>query len=451
MKPPWKLWELPLCPPVADYAGQMRKMKIKKDYKKTTLKNGLRIITIPQKETRAVTILVLVGTGSKYEAKEVSGISHFVEHMFFKGTEKRKTTKEVADFLDKFGGDFDAFTGEEYTGYYAKVDGIHFDKALEWVSDIFLNSKLPALEMERERGVIIEEIKMHEDNAMRHIYQVWSELLYGDQPSGWDLAGTRESVSKISRTDLMDYVHTQYVAKNTVICVAGNIDEKGAIEKVKKYFSKIRKTDFKRKPDTVELQNGPQLKLKYKNVEQANLALGVRSFDTFHPDRYALRLLAVILGGTMGSRLFTEVREKLGAAYYVGTYNEDDTDTGYFATFAGVDDTKLEKVITAILKEYGRVAREKVSAEELKKAKDFMKGKMVLGLESSDAKASFYANQELLKNKILAPEEIFELIDRVTAGDIQRVAKEIFKTDRLNLAMITKFKEEDKFKKLLKI
>jgi predicted Zn-dependent peptidase len=349
------------------------------------------------------------------------------------------------------GGEYDGFTGEEYTGYSAKIDAIHFDKALDWISDIFLNSKLSEVDIEKERGVIIEEIKMHQDNAMRHIHQVWSELLYGDQPAGWNLAGSKESVSKINRVDMLRYLNSQYVAKNTVICVAGNINEREVVKKVEKYFSKIKTNDSKKQLDITDFQDSPQIKLHYKDVEQSNLILGVRSYNAFHSDRYALRLLAIILGGTMGSRLSVEVREKMGAAYYVATHSEDDTNTGYFATFAGVDDTKLEKVITVILKEYKRVTKEKISAEELKKAKDYIKGRMVLGLESSDAKASFYANQELLKNNILSQEEIFEKIDKVTTKDIQRVAQDIFKTNKLNLAMITRFKEENNFKKLLKI
>lgn len=419
-------------------------------HKKTTLKNGLRIITVPQKETKAATVLVMVKTGSKYEERETSGISHFLEHMLFKGTKKRKEPKDVAEQLDKVGGDYNAFTGEEYTGYYAKVDMIHFDVALDWVSDIFLNSRIPAKEIEKERGVIIEEINMYKDNPMMYIDELWKTVLYGDQPAGWDVAGTKETVSKIKREDILNYIGSQYVAKNTVVCLAGNIKEKETVEKVKKYFNKIKRGDAKGKPKVVENQIDPQALVHYKKINQGNIALGVRGVSAFHPDKYVFDIMSVILGGMMSSRLFVEVREKLGAAYYVRTYNQSDTDTGSLVTFAGVDDKKIEKVIETILKEYRKLCKVKVSEEELKKAKDYIKGKTVLGLESSDALASFYGSQELLKNEILTVEEIFKKIDKVKAIDIMRVAKDIFKDEKLNLAVIGPFENKEQFKKLLK-
>jgi len=424
---------------------------MKKTYKKTTLKNGLRIITVPQKETKAATVLILVKTGSKYEDKDISGISHFLEHMLFKGTEKRKTPIEVAEELDKIGGDYNAFTGEEYTGYYAKVDGSKIDIALDWVSDIFLNSKIPSEEIEKERGVIIEEINMYRDNPMMYIDELWKTVLYGDQPAGWDIAGTKETVSKIKREEIVEYIDSQYVAQNTIICVAGNFKERIMIEKIKKVFNKIKTTEAKRKPKVIENQLDPQILVSYKDIGQTNIALGVRGYNTFHPQKQALDVLGVILGGMMSSRMFIEIREKLGAAYYVRTYNQADTDTGSLVTFAGVDNKKLHKVIETILNEYKKLTVEKVSNKELKKAKDFLKGKMILGLESSDAQASFYGSQELLKDKILTVEEIIKKIDKVTASDIMKIAKDIFKPEKLNLAMIGPFKDKEEFKKLLKI
>jgi predicted Zn-dependent peptidase len=419
-------------------------------FKKTTLKNGLRIITVPQKETKAATVLVLVKTGSKYEERDISGISHFLEHMLFKGTEKRKTPKLVAEELDKIGGDYNAFTGEEYTGYYAKVDATKIDVAVDWVSDIFLNSKIPSEEIEKERGVIIEEINMYNDNPMMYIDELWKTVLYGDQPAGWDIAGTKETVSGIKREQIIKYIDSQYTAGNTIICVAGKIKEKEMIAKIKKHFGNIKTSEAKDKPKVVENQLDPQLIVSYKDIEQTNLALGVRAYNTFHPQKQVMDVLGVILGGMMSSRMFTEVREKLGAAYYVRTYNQADTDTGALVTFAGVDNKKLHKVIETILREYKKLTTEKVSAGELKKAKDFLNGKMVLGLESSDAQASFYGSQELLKNKILTLEEIVKKIDKVTANDIMKVAKDIFKKEKLNLAMIGPFKDKKEFKKLLK-
>jgi len=419
-------------------------------YKKTTLKNGLRIITVPQKEAKAATVLVLAKTGSKYEEREISGISHFLEHMLFKGTEKRKEPKDVAEVLDKVGGEYNAFTGEEYTGYYAKVDEAHFDVALDWVSDIFLNSKIPSKEIEKERGVIIEEINMYDDNPMMYIDELWKTVLYGDQPAGWDVAGTKETVSKISRNQILKYIDSQYVADNVIICIAGKVNEKIVTEKIKKYFSRIKTGKAKDKPKIIENQTEPQIEVSFKKISQGNLALGVRGVNVFNPDKFVLDVMAVILGGMMSSRMFIEIREKMGAAYYVRTYNSSDTDTGSLVTFAGVDNNKINKVIETILKEYRKLCKVKVSDSELKKAKDYIKGKMVLGLESSDAQASFYGSQELLKNEILTIEEIFKRIDKVKSSDIMRVAKDIFKNDKLNLAVIGPFEDNKQFKEILK-
>ncbi len=421
-------------------------------FQKITLKNGLRIIFVPQKNSQTVTVLALVGTGSKYETKKTNGISHFLEHMFFKGTEKRPNALAVSEIMDKLGGAFNAFTSEEHTGYYAKVGAFHFEAALDWVSDIYLNSLLPKKEIEKERRVIIEEINMYLDTPMLYIGELWKSLLYGDQPAGWDVAGTKENVAKISRKELFNYMSSQYVARNTIVCVAGKIPFLQIKNKINKYFSKIKIGKNFSKPAVSEKQEKPKLSLFYKKTDQAHLALGVRTFyNFFHPQKYAAGLLSVILGGMMSSRLFTEVREKLGLAYYVKTSAEADTDTGYLVTLAGVDNSRVDKAIVAILREYKKISKKKVPVAELKKAKDNFKGKLSLGLETSDAKAFFYAGQELLQNKILTPEEIFREIDKISANDIIKTAKDIFKPERLNLALIGPFKDKERFQKLLKL
>jgi len=420
-------------------------------FKKITLKNGLRIITIPRKNTKAVTVLVLVGTGSKYERKEINGISHFLEHMYFKGTKKRPSTTAIAETLDKVGGIYNAFTGEEYTGYFAKVAAQHFELALDWVSDIFLNSILPEEEIEKEKGVIIEEINMIYDHPMSYVQTLWTKLLYRDQPAGWDIAGTKETVSKMNREKLIDYMNRQYVAKNTIVSIAGNFNEKLAIQKVKKYFSKIKTKKPIEKPKVIEKQNKPEVLLHFRQTDQTHLCLGARSFNLFHPQRYALDLLTVILGGMMSSRLFIEVRAKLGIAYYINTNSETNPDTGFLFTQTGLDNKNVEKGILTILKEYKKISKISIPPEELKKAKDYLEGKTTLLLESSDMMASFYATQELLEKKILTPEEIFKKINKVSREDISKVAKEIFKPEKLNLALIGPFKNQDNFKKILNI
>jgi len=420
-------------------------------YRKTTLKNGLRIIAVPQKSTLAVTVLALVGTGSKYETKETNGISHFLEHLYFKGTKKRPSTKALVETLDKVGGIYNAFTGEEYTGYYAKVAVPHLDLALEWVSDVYLNSLLPKKELEKERGVIVEEINMFLDTPMVYIGELWKKLLYGNQPAGWEIAGTKENVAKMTREQILNYMKSQYVASNTIICVAGKVSFLEAVNKTKKYFSGIKITKPASKVPVVERQNKPQTLLLTKNTDQTHLALGVRAFNVFHPQRYALELLETILGGMMSSRLFVEIRDKLGIAYYIKTDADLDPDTGYLVTQVGVDNKKADKAILTILKEYKKISRQKISKTELKKAKDFIKGKTTLLLESSDARASFYAGQELLEKQILTPEEVFKKIDKVSINDILKVARGIFQPQKLNLALIGPFKDKTKFQKLLKL
>jgi predicted Zn-dependent peptidase len=420
-------------------------------YKRTTLKNGLRIITVPEKTAKAATVLVVVGAGSKYETKNLSGLSHFLEHMFFKGTRKLKKPKDVAEPLDRIGGDFNAFTGEEYTGYYAKVSAEHLDTALVWVSDIFLNSRIPLKEIEKERGVIIEELHMYNDNPRMYIGQLWKEVLYGDQPAGWDIGGRKETVAKIKRQDILDYISSQYTSENTVVAVAGKIREKEVIKKVSDIFSKIKKGKAESKLKVKDRGKGPRVLIHKRKTQQTNLALGVKAYDLFHKDRFAASLLAIALGGMMSSRMFIEVREKLGAAYFIRTFNESDTDSGWLCTFSGVDNAKLEKVIRTIVREYGKMAKTRISEKELKKAKDYLKGKMVLGLESSDDKASFFGIQELLRKEIMTQEQIFAKIDKVTRSDIQRTAKNLFKTENLNLALIGPFEDNKKFKKLLKL
>jgi predicted Zn-dependent peptidase len=405
-------------------------------FKKITLKNGLRIITVSSKSTQTVTVLVLVATGSKYERKEENGISHFLEHMYFKGTKKRPSSLEIAETLDKVGGIYNAFTSQEYTGYFAKVSKEHFDLALDWVSDIFLNSILPEKEVEKERGVIIEEIRMRKDHPMEHVQSLWQKLLYGDQPAGWDVAGEVETVSKIKRENLILYREEQYLAQNTIVCLAGNFNEKVGIEKVKKYFAKIKTGKGREKPKVIEKQREPEILFEKKDTDQTHICLGVRGVNIFDKRRYTQEILAQILGGMMSSRLFERIRTKLGIAYYIDTESFSDPDTGYLVTRAGLSNEKLEKGIWEILKEYRKIKREGVTKSELKKAKDYLKGKMNILLESSDAKASFFATQEILEKKILTPKEIFKKIDKVSQSDILNLAREIFRPEKLNLALI---------------
>lgn len=406
-------------------------------FRKTVLKNGLKIVTCPIKSTRSVTVLILVGAGTKYEKKEKNGISHFLEHMYFKGTKKRKRAIDITKEIEGVGGIMNAFTSKDYTGYFIKVDYSHLKLALDVVSDIFLNSTFKEEEIERERGVILEEIKMYEDMPMAYIETIWEKLLYDDQPAGWNTVGKRETVLKIKRDDFLKYIKDYYVGPNTVIGIAGRFDEEKTIPLVKNYFSSVRKICPKKKKPVKEKQKTPQKLFFKKDTQQTHLVVGTRAFSLLDKRRYVLQVLSVILGGNMSSRLFQELREKRGLAYYVHTRIEINPDTGYLATFTGIDHKQIENVASLILEEYKKIAKEGPSEIEIKRAKENIKGLFRLSFEESDNVASFFATQALLENKILTPEEKIKAIDKVTKKDIIEVSRDIFSAEKLNLAAIS--------------
>jgi len=418
-------------------------------YKKINLKSGLTIITAPQKDTQTVTVLILVKTGSRYEDKDNSGISHFLEHMMSKGTKTKKNSREVMEPLDAIGGISNAFTGDEYTGYWAKVSAPNVNFAIDWVSDIFLNATIPAKEIEKERGTIKEEFNMYLDSPMRYICEIWKSTLYGDQPAGRDIIGTKKTIASITRKQILDYKQSQYVASNTIVCVAGKINEEEVIEKIKKSFKDIPRGVSKIKEPVVDDQKEPKVLLYKKKTDQSQIALGFKGYNISHKDRIVLEVMADLLGGPMSSRMFTEVREKQGLAYDVRTYNDADTDIGSFVTFSGIDNKKIYQGISSMLKEYEKLTLKKVPEKELQKAKNYLKGKTTLFLENSNAKAQFYGIQEVLKGKIMDVDALFKEIDKVTKEDILRVAKDVFIFNKLNLAIIGPFESEDKFKKIL--
>jgi len=422
-------------------------------YKKTTLKNGLRLITVPMESANSVTVLILVGTGSKYETKDINGISHFLEHMFFKGTKKRPTTLKIAETLDRVGGEYNAFTSKEVTGFWAKVDKKHLDVALDWISDMFLNSKFEEKEIEREKGVIIEEVNMYLDTPMAYIGELWEDLLYKDQPAGWRVIGEKENILSFNRQKIVDYYKNHYSPSNTIVCVAGGIDKTKIEEKIQKYFKGIKKAKAQPKLKVKEAQKEPEVLIHNKKTDQTHFCLGVRAYDLFHPQKYALALMSIILGGNMSSRLFISVRERNGLAYSIHTSVDNSTDTGYLVTQAGIDHKNLEKSVELILKEYQSMKNIKISEGELQKAKDYLKGTMSLSLDSSDSQASFYTAQELLEEKILTAEEKFKRIDKVSVDDIKKVAEDIFLPKKLNFAVLGPLEETEKqkFKNLLKV
>lgn len=417
-------------------------------YKQTKLNNGLKVLTTPIKGTKTVTVLVLFKTGSKYENKENNGISHFLEHMFFKGTTNRPNTLDIAGELDSIGGEYNAFTGKEYTGYLMKVATDKVETALDVMNDILKNSKFEAEEIERERGVIIEEINMYHDNPMMYIEDIFEQCLYGDTPAGWEISGPKENVRKFQREDFLDYFNSQYGANNALVCAAGALPE-NMRDLLNKYFNNFQGSDYHGKGKIVEEQSSPQVKLHKKDTDQVNLSLGVRAYPAGDKNEAILKLMAVILGGSMSSRLFTQLRERQGLAYYVRTQSETYSDSGYLTTSAGVPQGMEGRAIGIILNEYKRLKEEKVDEKELKRNKDMIKGRTTIKLEASENVAEWFADSWVLRDKVLTPEEFLSKIEEVTAEDIQRVAQDIFTPHKLNLAVIGPFEEEEGFKKYL--
>lgn len=420
-------------------------------YKLHILKSGLRLITAPMRGTKTATVLIMVGTGSKYETKANNGVSHFLEHMLFKGTEKRPDTLTIASELDNLGGVYNAFTAKEYMGYWVKSDAEKIEESMDVVSDILLNSKFASDEIKREKGVIIEEFNMYLDNPMMHIEDVFEQCLYGNQPAGWDTMGTKENILKFKRSDLTHYFRQQYGAQSTIICLAGRVGEKTGVKLVDRYFSHLRESDWQNKPKVKEEQIKPVIRIEYKKTDQVHLSLGVRTFSSSHKNKYITKVMATLLGGAMSSRLFLALRERRGLAYYVRTSTEFYTDTGYLTTQAGVPIAKMEQAIKIILAEYRKLKTMAVPKEELERIIKMLVGKTVIFLEASDNMANWYCRQAVMEEEISTPEKYFRKLKAVKPRDIKKVAQEIFVNQGLNLAMIGPYQDSQRFRELLKI
>lgn len=416
------------------------------------LPNGLRVVLVPMKDAQTVSIEVLVEAGSKYENKKNNGISHFLEHMIFKGTKKRPSTKVIAEIFDGVGGDYNAFTGKEQTGYWTKVPFKHFELALDLVSDIYQNPLLEQKEIDVERGVILQEASMYRDMPNRYVWDVFEKMLYGDQPAGWEIIGTEQNIEKMQRDDFVSYMKRMYLPKSTVVAIGGKFDPETALGLTKKYFdfnkSRLRKKDKKK---VVEKQQKPQLDIFEKQTDQTHLLLGFRGPHMFSDERYAAVLLGTVLGGGMSSRTFINIRERHGLTYYINSATEMNTDTGYLFVGAGVKHENLVKTVSLILKEAEKLKNKRVSLKELEKTKEYLKGKTLMALESTSSVASFFGEQELFRRKVEAPEKIFEKIDAVTADDIHKTAREVFDARKLNLAVVGPHKITSRLENVLKI
>jgi predicted Zn-dependent peptidase len=417
-------------------------------FERQTLSNGLRVLTAPMAQAQSVSCLVMLAAGSRYESRETSGIAHFSEHMFFKGTERRPTARDIAGEVDAIGGEFNAFTGKENTAYYVKCAAEHRDVALDVIVDMLRNSTFDAAEIDREKGVIIEEMNMYFDTPRDFIDGVYEELVYGDHPLGWDIIGRKETVQAATRETFLDYLGHWYKPSRMVVGVGGRIGD-GLAERVEELLGDLEDAPTGAPEPALASLNESRVKVHTKQSDQAHICLGVRSRPLVDPDRYILMVLSTVLGGGMSSRLFTEVRERRGLAYYVFATNHSYTDAGSLYAQAGVDIERIDEAIDTVASELKKIAAESVPADELRKAKNFSKGRFVLQIESPHGLIMFGLRREVLEGRASEPEEVLAGVEAVKAEDVQRVAQELIDDEALRLAVIGPFDDAERFEKLL--
>jgi predicted Zn-dependent peptidase len=416
-------------------------------FERTTLANGARVLTAPIPTAQSVSCVVMFAAGSRYETPDASGIAHFAEHMFFKGTERRPTARHIATEVDAIGGEFNAFTGKEATAYYVKCAAPTRDTALDVLADMLQHSLFDAEEIEREKGVIVEEMNMYFDTPRSYIGSVYDRLLYGDQPLGWDIIGRKETVQAATRETFTSYLDRWYRPERMVIGLGGLVGD-DVHARLEELFGALEARPSGA-PEPATLADAPSSVLVHtKASDQAHLVVGARGYPTGHPDRYAVQLMTTVLGGGMSSRLFTEVRERRGLAYYVYAATGSYADAGSVSAQAGVDINRIDDAVSTIVAELRRMAEETVPADELEKARSFAKGRFVLGLESPHGTLMFGLRREVLEGGAVEPEEVLAGLDAVTADDVQRVAQDIL-GGRLFLAVIGPFDDPARFEQLI--
>jgi predicted Zn-dependent peptidase len=416
-------------------------------FERSVLSNGTRVLTAPMSSAQSVTCVVMFAAGSRYETPESNGIAHFAEHMFFKGTERRPTSRVIAGEIDGIGGEFNAFTSKELTGYYVKCAAGTRDTALDVLADMLQRSKFDADEIEREKGVIVEEMNMYFDTPRSYIGSLYERLLYGDQPLGWDVIGRKETVRDATRETFLSYLDRWYRPERMVIGLGGLLGD-DLHERLEELFGGVEQGETGGPPPVAVPENGSRVSVFSKQSDQAHLIVGARGYETGHPDRYAVQLLGTVLGGGMSSRLFTEVRERRGLAYYVYAAATSYADAGSLSAQAGVDINRIEDAVSTIVAELRRSVVEPVPADELEKARNFAKGRFVLGLESPYGTIMYGMRREVLEGKAREPDEVLAGLDAVTAEDVQRVAADILGS-RLYLAVIGPFDDPARFEPLV--
>jgi predicted Zn-dependent peptidase len=417
-------------------------------FDKTVLPNGLRVVSSSLPHTRSVSINIFIGAGSRYESDDLAGVSHFLEHMLFKGTKRRPTAREISEEIEGIGGIMNAGTDKELTVYWAKVGDHRFAATLDILADSLLNSLLDPTELEKEREVILEELAMTEDSPADMVNILIDEVVWPHQPLGRDTGGTPKSVRAIKRDDVIEYLQQLYVPQNTVAAIAGNVTHEEVLNRVGEYLGDWQPRPFGTWYPAEIPSDTPRLRLRSKKTEQAHFCLATPGLSAVHPDRYVLDVLNAVLGEGMSSRLFLEIREKRSLCYDVHSYVNHYLDTGSTVVNAGVDPSKLDEALRATVEELQKMMAT-VPEKELLKAKEFIKGRLQLRMEDTRAVASWLGGQELLRREILTVDEVLEIVDGVSAQSLQRVARELWRPETFRLAVVGPFRSETRFQKLL--
>ncbi len=415
------------------------------EYTLSTLDNGLRVLSITLPHTRAVSVGFYLNVGSRYETSTTAGAFHFIEHMLFKGTRQRPTAEAIAETIEARGGLLNASTGTELTTFWVKVMQAHLPIALELLTDMLRHSLFDPGEMEKERRVILEELRMSRDAPEELVDLLLDELSWPDHPLAWDVAGTYETVQAIHRDVLLEYLTRFYTPRRTVISVAGNVAHQSIVEQVNRLLGDWRGEEpgaFSPAPDG---QTAPRLTVRWKEIEQAHVSIRLPGLPRLHPDRYTLTLLNAILGGGMTSRLFLTLRERLGLAYLVESYVIALADTGKVDIYISLEPKQTTRALSVIWEQLARLRQEPVSQEELDRAREAIKGRLILGMEDSLAVSGWYGRQLALQNHIWTVDETLDALDNVTPEDLQQLAQKLFRADRLCLAVVGPFNEQHNF------
>ncbi|MBI2022055.1 insulinase family protein [Candidatus Daviesbacteria bacterium] len=419
-------------------------------YKLNILKNGLTLITVNMPHLDSVTTLMAVGAGSRYESKQTNGISHFLEHMFFKGSRKYPTAEIISTLIDGIGAVNNAATSKEYTYYWIKSSAKNLELAIDILSSMLKESLVVEEEVEREKGVIVEELRMFRDNPGRYVYDLYERLQFGDTPLGWDIGGDEKTINSIEREGIINYVNSLYTPNNMALVFVGKLP-KDIKKLAENYFSDLpKRSKYAFAPYKKTKQDKPKVNIFYKKTDQTNLVLGVEGYDRHDKKRFAARVLGVILGEGMSSRLFIQVRERRGLAYHVYAGSDCYIDTGSFSVYAGLKLEKTTEGLEVIMAELRRTVLEKVTDEELKKAKEMIRGRLAIRSESTNFLAEHFGTKFILDQELETFDDLLKKVDAVTLEEIKDVASELFVTRKFNLQLIGPFKDEEPFLKVLK-